>query len=70
MSYAVAAWCIGLMAFSFIAGGFLEWDSARAKIKSLEVDNRDLERALFLSYQENETMREILLSHTSSRQEK
>ena len=54
---------------AFIAGGFLEWDSAQSRIKYLQNDNADLERALILSYQENETMREILLARTP-RQEK
>ena len=35
----------------------------------IQNDNADLERALILSYQENETMREILLARTP-RQEK
>ena len=69
MSYTYAACFLLFTTIAFIAGGFLEWDSAQSRIKYLENDNADLERALILSYQENETMREILLARTP-RQEK
>lgn len=58
---------------AFIAGGFLEWDAAQSnnkRLKSIAADNADLEKALLLSYQENEAMREILLTRTSPRSEK
>ena len=69
MSYTYAACFLLFTTIAFIAGGFLEWDSTQSRIKYLQNDNADLERALILSYQENETMREILLARTP-RQEK
>ena len=69
MSYAYTGALIALTTLAFIIGGFLEWDSARTRIRFLENDNADLENALLLSYQENEAMREILLARTP-RQEK
>lgn len=62
MSYTYAGILVALTTLAFIMGGFFEWDSAHQQIKNLVDDNADLERALFLSYQENETMREILLT--------
>ena len=73
MSYTYAAGFILFTMIAFVAGGFLEWDAAsklRKRNNFLEADNADLEKALLLSYQENEAMREILLARTSPRSEK